>query len=111
DVLLEEPWRRRGTVRTAASPAASGSADSVGGADGGGASSGMPSVTAPPNQARQRCCSSTGGGYLPSQALTLDSLAFTHFSAAWSGVSLSTAIIRATAFWSSLVHWKFLTRS
>src|SRR6266545_8534 len=49
--------------------------------------------------------------YFPSQVLTLGWLSLTHFSAAASGVSLSTAIIRATAFWSSLVHWNRLTRS
>ena len=63
------------------------------------------------------CTTSAGGAlrrredYFPSQASTFDWLSLTHFSAAASGVSLSTAIYRATAFWSSLVHWKFFTRS
>lgn len=47
-------------------------------------------------------------GYF-SQALTLSGLASTHFFAAASSDSLSTAMYLATVFWSSLVQWKFFT--
>ena len=46
-----------------------------------------------------------------SQALTLSALASTHFLAASSSDILSTAMDRATEFWSSLVHWNFLASS
>ena len=41
----------------------------------------------------------------------MSALASTHFFAASSGDILSTAMERATAFWSSLVHWNFLASS
>lgn len=51
-----------------------------------------------------------GADYL-TQASTLPWFAFTHFSAAASGVILSTAMYLATRFWSSFVQLKFFTRS
>lgn len=54
--------------------------------------------------------SSRGPRYF-SQALTLSGLASTHFFAAASSDSLSTAMYLATVFWSSLVQLKFFTRS
>lgn len=51
-----------------------------------------------------------GRDYL-TQASTLPGFAFTHFSAAASGVILSTAMYLATRFWSSFVQLKFFTRS
>lgn len=45
-----------------------------------------------------------------SQASTLSRLASTHFLAAASSDSLSTAMYLATVFWSSLVQLNFFTR-
>ena len=45
-----------------------------------------------------------------SQAATLSGFASTHFFAASSGVMLSRDMYVDTRFWSSLVHWNFLTR-
>ena len=42
-----------------------------------------------------------------SQALTLAAFALTHFSAAFSGFTLSPAIHLATRFWSAFDHLKF----
>ena len=47
----------------------------------------------------------------PSQALTLSGFASIHFLAAAAGSILSTAMYFATVFWSSLLHWNFLTKA
>jgi hypothetical protein len=56
-----------------------------------------------------RDLSRVGGQDFGSQASTLVRFASTHFLAAASGVSLSSAMDFATSFWSSFVHWKFFT--
>ena len=47
-------------------------------------------------------------GYFPSQALTFAGFALTHFSAAFCGSMCCPAIMFATWFWSSAVHFQRL---
>ena len=70
----------------------------------------LPRRACQPGTTGERLRSLGSVGQVPcSHWSTMSGLASIHFFAAASGSILSLAMYSATLFWSSLVHWKFLT--